>query len=190
MTIDRNKIKAIPTKYNGVTFRSKMESLFARWCDDNKQKWIYEPEGLTNGKECYLPDFYLPNSKIIVEIKPVFFLSETHKLDIILNCEKFDKFGLAVLEVGTNSIKILRYSSSWRSGRNKRWDRNRSSESYARSGFCGRCHSFQICSDESDSECTNCGYYDETGDTNDISGFFTIEPLFKGKEVVWIHKCQ
>ena len=76
-------ITAIPSYYSGVTFRSKSEATFARWCDSWNIVWDYEPEGLQFGNVSYVPDFWLPEGKTIVEIKPVIFASELWKMDAL-----------------------------------------------------------------------------------------------------------
>lgn len=65
------RIKAIQTKYNGYTFRSRLEARWAVLFDSLKIRYNYEPEGfeLNNG-EWYLPDFYLPEINCYVEVKP------------------------------------------------------------------------------------------------------------------------
>lgn len=156
----RNKIKAIPTKYKEVIFRSKMESRFAMWCDDSKQEWVYEPEGLTDGNVMYLPDFYLPTSKMIVEIKPLFFIKETYKLDMLLNSEEFDNFGLAVIEM-TPKLKVLRYAYTERyikeDGRMVRsWSENKEIENVE---FCYKCNAFNVIARHLHFSCNACGYY-------------------------------
>ena len=66
------KIKAIPTKYNGVEFRSRLEARWAVWFDRMGIAWQYEPEGFNVCGEAYLPDFRLPDvfGGVYVEIKP------------------------------------------------------------------------------------------------------------------------
>lgn len=63
--------KAIETKYNGYRFRSRLEAKWAVYFDSIGVRYDYESQGyvLDNG-ECYLPDFYLPDMKTFVEIKP------------------------------------------------------------------------------------------------------------------------
>ena len=53
-------IKAIPTRYHGIKFRSRLEAKWAVFFDACGVDWSYEPEGysLLDG-ECYLPDFLL-----------------------------------------------------------------------------------------------------------------------------------
>lgn len=64
-------IRAIETEYNGYRFRSRLEARWAVFFDTAKIKYEYEPEGFTAGDgEEYLPDFYLPESDIYVEVKP------------------------------------------------------------------------------------------------------------------------
>lgn len=64
------KIKAIETVYNGYKFRSRLEARWAVFFDAAFIKYEYEPEGfeLEDGTR-YLPDFYLPDLDIYVEVK-------------------------------------------------------------------------------------------------------------------------
>ncbi len=63
-------IKAIETKYKGYRFRSRLEARWAVLFDKLNIKWDYEPEGyhLPDGT-MYLPDFYLKDFNIFIEIK-------------------------------------------------------------------------------------------------------------------------
>lgn len=65
-------IRAITTRYAGCAFRSRLEARWAVYFDHLDIKWDYEPEGfeLGNGLR-YLPDFWLPEFQLWVEIKPV-----------------------------------------------------------------------------------------------------------------------
>jgi hypothetical protein len=67
----KNKIKAIETRYKGYRFRSRLEARWAVFFDALGIEWEYEFEGfvLPNGTS-YLPDFYLPDLGIWVEVKP------------------------------------------------------------------------------------------------------------------------
>lgn len=64
-------IKPIETLYKGYRFRSRLEARWAVFFDAMKIRYEYEPEGyiLSDGS-CYLPDFWLPDQKTFVEIKP------------------------------------------------------------------------------------------------------------------------
>jgi hypothetical protein len=64
-------IKPIQTRYQGYNFRSRLEARWAVFFDALNINWEYESEGyvLPNGKN-YLPDFYLPQVNMYVEVKP------------------------------------------------------------------------------------------------------------------------
>ena len=93
---DNVTIKPIETVYKGYRFRSRLEARWAVFFDALGIEWEYEPEGylLDNG-ERYLPDFYLPNDNLYIEVKGV------HPNDqYIKMLEKFgDDSGKAVLLV-------------------------------------------------------------------------------------------
>jgi hypothetical protein len=64
-------IKAIETKYKGYRFRSRLEARWAIFFDSLHLRWSYETEGfvLQDGRG-YLPDFFLHDLGLFVEIKP------------------------------------------------------------------------------------------------------------------------
>lgn len=62
-------IKAIPTEYAGVRFRSRLEAKWAAAFDERDTKWRYEVEGFDFDGVWYLPDFWLPDKKCFVEVK-------------------------------------------------------------------------------------------------------------------------
>lgn len=63
-------IKPIETVYNGYRFRSRLEARWAVFFDAADISWEYEPEGFDLGDGIkYLPDFYLPDDDVWVEIK-------------------------------------------------------------------------------------------------------------------------
>lgn len=61
-------IKAIPTAYAGVNFRSRLEARWAAFFDLCEWKWDYEPFDL----EGWAPDFLLRTvlGPVLVEVKP------------------------------------------------------------------------------------------------------------------------
>ncbi len=63
-------IKAIETEYNGYKFRSRLEARWAVFFDALGIQYHYEPEGFDLDGVYYLPDFYLDDYKIYIEIKP------------------------------------------------------------------------------------------------------------------------
>lgn len=64
-------IKPIETIYKGYRFRSRLEARWAVFFDDLEEEWEYEKEGFEVDGERYLPDFYLPEKDLWVEIKPL-----------------------------------------------------------------------------------------------------------------------
>jgi hypothetical protein len=66
------RIKAIPTQYRNLEFRSRLEARWAVWFDEMLIPWTYEPEGFIVDGVAYLPDFYVTsiNKGVFVEIKP------------------------------------------------------------------------------------------------------------------------
>ena len=69
-------INAIQTSYAGCLFRSRTEARWAVFFDFIGTKWIYEVEGFHIGMNNegtvtrkYLPDFYLPDEDLWIEIK-------------------------------------------------------------------------------------------------------------------------
>jgi hypothetical protein len=67
-------ISAIETTYKGYRFRSRLEARWAVFFDALEIKWEYEPQGYEkemydDKKIMYLPDFYLPDSKLYIEVK-------------------------------------------------------------------------------------------------------------------------
>lgn len=62
-------IKPIETVYNGYRFRSRLEARWAVFFDALGVEYEYEPEGFSDGKNKYLPDFYFCKYKTYVEVK-------------------------------------------------------------------------------------------------------------------------
>ena len=68
------EMKPIETVYNGYRFRSRLEARWAVFFDAASIKYQYEPEGFEVKIDSeiyrYLPDFYLPDFNLYVEVKP------------------------------------------------------------------------------------------------------------------------
>jgi hypothetical protein len=63
-------LKAIETKYNGYRFRSRLEARWAVFLDEMGIKYEYEKEGFDLGElGFYLPDFWLPEHNLWLEVK-------------------------------------------------------------------------------------------------------------------------
>ena len=79
------KIAAIPTKWDGVQFRSRLEARFAAFFSSLGWRWEYEPFDLTG----WIPDFIIrgADQNLLVEVKP--FAS-----DLEAFTEKLNKHGI------------------------------------------------------------------------------------------------
>lgn len=65
-----SEIKAIETVYNGYRFRSRLEARWAVFFNAGNIRYEYEPEGYEiKDNTFYLPDFYLPQFDLHVEVK-------------------------------------------------------------------------------------------------------------------------
>lgn len=85
-------IKPIETVYNGYRFRSRLEARWAVFFDAAGIKYEYEPEGYEVDGTRYLPDFYLPELDVHVEVKPDRSGIEAD----ILKCSKMIRWGGAI----------------------------------------------------------------------------------------------
>ncbi len=69
----RYDVKPIPTVWNGISFRSRLEAKWAAFFTKVGLAWEYEPEGYSNGERAYLPDFKIVGSSCVsgfYEVKP------------------------------------------------------------------------------------------------------------------------
>jgi len=74
-------IQPIETPYRGRRFRSRLEARWAVFFQALDVAWEYEAEGYRVAGRGYLPDFWLPEHTVHVEIKPRGFVSidERHR---------------------------------------------------------------------------------------------------------------
>lgn len=71
-------IQPIPTRYNGVLYRSRLEARWRVFFDEMCIAVEYEPEGFDMDGVRYLPDFWLPDVRMFAEVKPGW-LSDTER---------------------------------------------------------------------------------------------------------------
>ena len=83
------EIKAIETIYKGYRFRSRLEARWAVFFDAALIRYEYEQQGYECDGEYYLPDFYLPDLDVHVEVKP----DRPGIEKDILKCMKMIKWG-------------------------------------------------------------------------------------------------
>lgn len=74
---DERHIRAIPTRYDGVLYRSRLEARYAVFFDTLRKgglnaMFAYEPQGFDVDGTPYLPDFLLAGQSLIAEVKPDF----------------------------------------------------------------------------------------------------------------------
>jgi hypothetical protein len=63
-------LKPLETRYKGYLFRSRLEARWAVFYDALDVRWYYEFEGFDLGDGIvYLPDFFLPDLNVWIEIK-------------------------------------------------------------------------------------------------------------------------
>jgi hypothetical protein len=65
-----HSVKSITQTHHGIVYRSRTEARWAEYFRLSHTEFHYEPEGyVLDGGDAYVPDFYLPYSKIFFEIK-------------------------------------------------------------------------------------------------------------------------
>lgn len=75
---------AIPTKYLGIQYRSRLEARWAVLFTGLHIAFSYEPEGFELGTTRYLPDFHLTDVRTFAEVKPTDFTSVEKRKCILL----------------------------------------------------------------------------------------------------------
>lgn len=100
-----SEIKAIETNYNGLLFRSRLEARWAVFFYAAGVKYEYEPDAFMIDGMGYVPDFYLPDYDLYVEVKPA-------REGALVEVAK--AFGL----IGTGKIKHLLVLSTFPEGVN------------------------------------------------------------------------
>ena len=154
-------MKAIPTNYNGIKFRSKLEASWAQWLDEEKIKWSYETEGFDLDKGVwYLPDFYLPEINTIIEVKGVMeHIEKPFKLMEYL--KEHTELGIMFLLGGPTGYF---------------YDINPWYECGVWIHKCSKCGKKSIVSDLGDYSCRVCGHHDGGHHDSDILPILT-KPL-------------
>lgn len=93
-------IKPIETHYNGYRFRSRLEARWAVFFDITGIEYRYEAGGFNMDGVWYLPDFWLPQHRCYIEIKP-FWPNEQE-------CEKAIR-----LCIGSKQVVIILAGDVW-----------------------------------------------------------------------------
>lgn len=105
-------MKPIETLYKGIIFRSLLEAKWAMFFDTVNLEFVYEPAKFETPIGAYCPDFYLPELKAWLEIKPLTAEGpkpeEIAKLKIVLAQEQ--KYGLMICgfpSVGQDPLVLI-----------------------------------------------------------------------------------
>lgn len=94
-------LKPIQTEFRGYQFRSRLEARWAVFFEAAELKWEYEKEGFDLGASGhYLPDFYLPELRLWLEIKPTTDLSDS-------DCNKIKAMDSAFRESDSKTCEKL-----------------------------------------------------------------------------------
>lgn len=96
------RIKPIQTVCFGYRFRSRLEARWAVCFEKLGLRWEYEQEGFTLPDQSkYLPDFYLPDQKIHIEIKPAI---QNPRIESVYLAGKFDSDWRSSIAPGFGSM--------------------------------------------------------------------------------------
>jgi hypothetical protein len=161
-------IPAIPTTYQGVRFRSRLEARWASFFDIAGWKWDYEPLDLDG----YIPDFMLWFKKpILVEVKPLVWDGSEREAGIIQGAEtkiRFSGVQYEALLLGArlpdtdgyrpmlgrlNGADMLQHDPDHDWWRFSAWEK-------AETFHCLFCGSRSFCSDQQSFRCRVNGCYD------------------------------
>lgn len=106
-------IKAIETSYKGYRFRSRLEARWAVFFDTLGVKWEYEKEGYDLGEHgWYLPDFWLPQSKSWVEIKPADYKGNSNGSKAFAALSSHFKYPILLVK-GSPGVDVCEYGMAW-----------------------------------------------------------------------------
>lgn len=142
--------QAQPDTYNGIEFRSKLESKTAQALDNIGIAYIYEPNGykLSNGM-WYKPDFWLPNAHQFIECKGIMQSTDSAKI-------------MGLVEDTNRSVIVISYDKAMMFKRfwgNPQGDIVTYSD-YISLGTCAVCGKKFFYAEEDTFACPACGAYD------------------------------
>lgn len=137
--------------YNGIEFRSKLESKTAQALDNIGIRYEYEPDGykLSNGM-WYRPDFWLPDAKQFIECKGVMSSTDSAK---VVGLVKDTGRQVLVLSY-ENAMLVTHFFNIF----------NNNIETYSGIDIglakCTKCGKIRFFAFSDTYECTSCGAYD------------------------------
>jgi hypothetical protein len=90
---------SIPAEYKGQRFRSTLEASWARFFDQHRMCWAYEPEAFQFDQHTkYIPDFWLPEINTVVEVKGM--LDDDDKRKVFALAKRGAPLGMTVIIAG------------------------------------------------------------------------------------------
>jgi hypothetical protein len=105
---DHHVIKPIPTEFNGIKYRSRLEARWAVFFRLLNVDFRYEYEGYSLNSGWYLPDFWLPSLSLFVEIKPTIPSAEEQG-----KCRDLSCVANVTIRVGDPLADVLCHSDTW-----------------------------------------------------------------------------
>lgn len=169
-----DEVQAQRDWYNGIEFRSKLESKTAQALDNIGIPYVYEPDGykLSNGM-WYRPDFYLTDAKQFIECKGVMSSEDSAKIVGLV-----EDTGRSVLVLSyDNAMLVLR---SWYVPAN---EIRACADVYL--AKCVKCGALWFYSEEDTYECSACGAYDGDHYLCQLADIGSATELFRyGQSVV------
>lgn len=103
----RTKVSSNPTIYNGITFRSSWEAIIAEYLDKAQFEYEYEKHKFYLNKELghYIPDFYIPEKDVFIEVKGRWLYDAKIKVDTFR--KKYKKKLYVIESISSLSIMMM-----------------------------------------------------------------------------------
>lgn len=99
-----------PVEYNGIKYRSTYEVRFARMLDAAGVRFQYEPDRFDLGSTSYMPDFYLPEYGLYIEVKGWMTPAAERKIDLFREKYPSERLFVAPKEFFYANLDNLRSS--------------------------------------------------------------------------------
>lgn len=137
--------------YNGIKFRSKLESKTAQALDNLNIKYVYEPDGykLSNGM-WYKPDFFLPDAQQYIECKGVMSKEDSAKILGLVH-----DTGKSVVAISYDHTMLFTHFWNEQDAEIVTY-----SDDEVCIAMCAECGKLWFMSNSDTYECLNCGAYD------------------------------
>ena len=156
----------------GSRFKSRAAARFAAWCTHHRQPFYYGPEVFGTGTYDYVPDFWLPRSKLIVDVRASITLHRLARIERLFTSPAFNPIEFLLVAM-TPHLQPLAFAEAredlqviWcgeKLPRQRSWVINPNDTDPAGGalfgGFCYRCKAVNM-SGRGSWACNGCGFYD------------------------------